>query len=681
MKMLAHRLGSAWIWALLAVTQLVILLWWSRWIVDVKFDRQALTNLYDHSQWVVPQSPRLMGDAELYQVGGDVLWRTGEFFRVNPETPPVGKYLYGAAINLTNRPYAGSVVSFASALLLVAAVCFQIFPRGSRRRSIAISYSLLLANQLFSSQLTQTMLDIPQLCGFLLFILGLITYKKTTKNVFLALTSLGLAIFIGAKIGAMAPILLIGGAFILPPKRWEAWISMLAMAGLIYMAFYSPYFLQGHSLIEWLKTQKWMIEFYRSSDVTFFGFNLPAVIFTGWHWGWWNKSWGAVGEWSMLWPITFGSLLLGWRQWRTLDNSWRSLLVMSSLFLVSFIIFPFWPRYLILILPIAVFFLARSVDRFPLTHQLTAAVGILLLTLSSQLPLAKPVAAQLADRWSAQAYLEIYGTLSESSQLELPHETFTTLLATAEQGMQSEKITSYVELNQKNLWPSQVSGTLYLVRQTPLGLFTHAQPIQLIRERGRWRVSWDWELVAPFYEPGAHFTIIEEQLPFGTVRTADKVEVIQPGQREILFVQPTGLKDVDAEIHELELLTGQHYIGLRAKMFVTAYDAPWVKIGPLIPGLDEERLEAAKTHPAYRWSEEPSFTFLEELRGIDAAPWLNTFVDENPRIQSLSAGSLLLTLPDESVKILKETEGKKGEDILLSETYEELQERIERELR
>lgn len=681
MKMIAHRLGSAWIWALLAVAQLIILLWWSRWIVDVKFDRQALTNLYDYSQWTVPQSPRLMGDAELYQVGGDVLWRTGEFFRVNPETPPVGKYLYGAAINLTGYPYIGSVFIFGMALLLIAALCFQIFPRGSRRRSTAIAYSLLLANQLFASQLSQTMLDIPQLCGFLLYILGLISYKKTTRTIFLVLTGLGLAIFAGAKIGILAPILLIGGAFILSPKNWKAWLGILATSALIYTAFYLPYFLQGHGIIEWLKTQKWMIEFYRSSGVSFFGWNLPAVIFTGWHWGWWSKQWASVGEWSMLWPITFGSLLLGWKQWRTLDPNWRGLLVTGTLLLIWFIIFPFWPRYLLLVLPIAVFFLVRTLDRFPLTNQLTAAVGILLISLSSQLPLAKPIASHVADRWSAGAYPEIYGTLSEGSSLDLTREDFTTILSTAEQGMQSEKITSYVELNQKNLWPSQVSGTLYLVRQTPLGLVTHAWPIQLIRERGRWRVSWDWQLVMKEFEPGAHFTLIEEQLPFGSVRTADKIEIIQPSHREVLFAAPAKMKNETAELDALGALVGQRGVELRHKIFVTSYGTPWVKIGPLAPGVSQSTIELAKLNPAFRWSEEPTYTFLEDLQGISTAPWLTQFVASNPQIRSLSAGTLFMTLPNETTSVIKETQGKKGEDIQLSETMKELRERIERELR
>lgn len=680
MKMIAHRLGSAWIWALIAVTQLLILLWWSRWIIDVKYDRPALTDLYDHSQWVVPQSPRLMGDAELYQVSGDDIWRAGEFFRVNPETPPFGKYVYGAAINLTNRPYLGTIAIFGTTLFLSAILCFNLFPH-NRRQAIVISSSLLLGNQLFASQLTQTMLDMPQLCGLLLYTLGLIAYRKTTKNLFILMASVGLTIFIGSKIGVLAPILLIGGLFFLPLKNWKAWATLLITSAILYTGLYLPYFLQGHTPIEWLKNQKWMITFYRTSNVAFFGWNLPAVVFTGWHWGWWDKSWSAVGEWSILWPVTFGSLLLGWKHFKTLDNNWRGILVMSTLFMVSFLILPFWPRYLILVLPFSAYFLAKTIRHYPITNQLTLAVGILLLTISSQLPLAEPVAGHVADRWAAQAYPEIYGTLSQASQEAFTRGEFVTLIASAEQGMQSEKITAYAELNQKSLWQSTQTGTLYIVRQTPLGLVTHAHPIQLVRERGRWRVRWDWQLVAPFYEPGSHFTVVQEQLPYGTVKTSDNIAVIQPANKEILFVKPALIKKEPADLQKITLLTGLREIDILPPLFVTAYNAPLVRIGPVVQDIGQDTLETAKTDPAYLWAEEPTAFFLEELRGIEYSPWLKQFVAQNPKLQSLSAGSLILTLPDESIKILKETPGKKGEDILLPETYDELKQRIVRELR
>ncbi len=680
MKQLAHRLGRAWIWVLLVTAQVLWLFYWNRWILDIKFDRNALTDLYDHSQWVVPMSPRIMADAELYQLAGDLLLRTGEMFRINPETPPVGKYLYGLAIQTTQRPYLASIGLFLTALLLTGILAFLISPRGMRRQVVAITTSLLLANQLFSSQLSQTMLDIPQLIGLLLYILGLIAYKKTTKMATILLAGVGLGIFAGSKIGILAPILPIGGVFFLSWRRWKQWLLIFASAGVFYLALYVPFFWQGNTLLDWFGAQKWMVTFYRSSGVAPHYLNLPATLLTGSHWGWWNEHWSAVQEWSTLWPLMFGAFLLHWKRWKNLDNTWQGILVIGSLLLASFVIFPFWPRYLILVLPFAAIFLARFIQPLPLTHQLTAGMGLLLLTITSQLSSPTSLAAHLADRWSAKAYPEMYQLLDDQSRQELTLGEFITLVANAEHGLQSKKITAYAQLEANNLWPTKQQGTLYLVRETPIGLFTHSQALDLIRERGRWRIRWNPQLIAPNFEPGSSFMLMREEETIGSVKTEDDIEIIRSGTQEILFVDPEEIENNEEDINALATLTGMLGTDLRHAIFVTSYRAPWVRLGPLVADLQPEEIQAAKQKKGYFWSEEVAPFILEDLQGVPYSLWMRKFLSEHPEIQPVASGVIILNLPNGNTQVLKETPGKAGQDILLPYTYDELKEAIRKEM-
>jgi hypothetical protein len=60
-------------------------------------DVAHLTDLYHHSQWSVPLSTRTISDDQLYLVAGAELAQGAQPFAINPEVPPLGKYLYALA--------------------------------------------------------------------------------------------------------------------------------------------------------------------------------------------------------------------------------------------------------------------------------------------------------------------------------------------------------------------------------------------------------------------------------------------------------------------------------------------------------------------------------------------------------------------------------------------------------
>ena len=75
-----------------------------RFVFTQGYDLNYLEDFYNNSQWVVPQSPRIMGDGELYSYAAGTLLQGDDPFRVNPETPPLGKYIYSLSILIFSNP-------------------------------------------------------------------------------------------------------------------------------------------------------------------------------------------------------------------------------------------------------------------------------------------------------------------------------------------------------------------------------------------------------------------------------------------------------------------------------------------------------------------------------------------------------------------------------------------------
>ncbi|MBD3279770.1 MAG: hypothetical protein GF390_03595, partial [Candidatus Pacebacteria bacterium] len=106
--------------------------YFSRWIFISKFAAPYLLDFFDHSQWQIALSNRIMSDNELYQVAALKFLQTGQLFTVNPEVPPLGKYLYALAIKLFNQPYYASVFSYLVTIIIFYFLAKQVLQKNTQ---------------------------------------------------------------------------------------------------------------------------------------------------------------------------------------------------------------------------------------------------------------------------------------------------------------------------------------------------------------------------------------------------------------------------------------------------------------------------------------------------------------------------------------------------------------------
>src|SRR5258708_5324811 len=356
----------------IALILFAISLWAYRWIFSYRFDYTYFKDWYDHSQWSIPLSPRIMGDAELYQLSGYSLLKGDNPFHINPETPPLGKYAYGAAILWFNNPYYASLVFYVISVFLFWWFSHLVL----RSKSFVwLAVFFYATSPLFFSQIGQVGLDLPQLCFLLLhlifFFLCVGSEEKKPSPVswfFLAISGLGLGAFTVTKIGFFVPVILLVDAWLLwKKKRVAQLIPLIVFMSVTYFASYTPYFFQHHSFIEWLKAQKWMIHFYTSAHVHFIPLMIFVTLLSGVWIGWWNNI-EYVKEWTLLWPVAliiFFYYLFHKHFWRETHRTWQWQYVLFFLFgfIVTNNVIPFWNPYLILFLPFLILLLVDFLSR------------------------------------------------------------------------------------------------------------------------------------------------------------------------------------------------------------------------------------------------------------------------------------------------------------------------------
>lgn len=335
------------------------------------FQKEFLYTLYYNSQWVNPESKYGIGDDGLYQVAGHTLATKHEFFTINPEMPPLAKYIYGYSILFFGNAEAAAAIMFifaviAFAFLVNRHITNRIFQRGA--------LIFFITDPLLFEQSYITMFDLPQLLFLLLHMLAMTSMfsKNISRNrqILLALVAgITLGLFISVKIAFLASLIVLIDIFILYKLRrlWQL-IPIGVLSGLVYTSSYLMYFVQGHTLIEFLKNQKWMLHFYLSSHVQpVYGTALSTLI-VGKTIGWGEHSqWTHVSQWTVAWSaylIAFfiNSMNTFRRTHNKIDPSFLSLVLLSSGLLVAYIFLPFFTRYLVLLLPFLIIIFFKTLE-------------------------------------------------------------------------------------------------------------------------------------------------------------------------------------------------------------------------------------------------------------------------------------------------------------------------------
>ncbi|MFC1790307.1 hypothetical protein ACFLZP_02385 [Patescibacteria group bacterium] len=311
---------------------------------------------YLKSQWVQGyQSSLPMGDGELYAYAG---WRQilgDDPTLVNPEHPPLGKYLLGLSIKIFANPRSIAPILGFFLLFLLYKVSKHFLKKSWLAWLVVFFFS---SQSLFREELIASMLDLPLA---LLVMLSFYFFLKSEKKVFYflpALFSLGLVAatkmyLLGFGLIGLLCVVMLGVAVWQHEKKYLFFFLFLPFALLAYLSSYFVYFAKGHGWLDFKYLLFWIRHFARVRVEGYPRGEILRILMLGRWRTWWDS--GAVisvRQWSFIWPL--GAIASGLILAEGLREKNFALLFLGIWPFIFLSVF-FWgvpyPRYLLPILP------------------------------------------------------------------------------------------------------------------------------------------------------------------------------------------------------------------------------------------------------------------------------------------------------------------------------------------
>lgn len=300
-----------------------------------------------------------ISDAQLYSYVGYEYIRGINPTLLNPEHPPLGKYLIGLSILLFHNEY---IILLICGLISLFTIYCIIFITTNNHLSASIGVLLTSTHTLFIDQLIHgPQLELFQLMFFLLIILFFLLYEKKKSIWLLLLISLNFGFLCSIKtFSTYFPLFLIW-SFIntIFSKNFKIpqWIMLQFIGIIVFTTTYLQFFVMGGTVRQFLGVQKYIILFYKQSGINIIEFagNYLRLIFTG-KWKFWseNSPFSHYSEWSITWPFLFIIFLIIFF-YLYKNNHVKILFIEKVLagFIVLYNIFlfiiPMFPRYLLLL--------------------------------------------------------------------------------------------------------------------------------------------------------------------------------------------------------------------------------------------------------------------------------------------------------------------------------------------
>lgn len=661
-----------------------------------KYDVSYWKDRFEHSQWILPLSQRAMGDDGLFTYVGYRLVEGEDPSKNNPETAPVGKYLLGISVKIF-----GSSAYYALFFGISCIVVFYFIAR----KLLASLYALfvtvfLLFDPLFFSQFWKGWLDIPQLFFLLLTIVLLLYIKNqwTLKTILLTFISgLSLGLFSEVKLPILLPIVLLLEVLFL--FRINKRLLLFYFLGFIlgFLIPYFQYFFLGHSLIDFIRLQKYIIAFYQNSQLSVHHSALWQVLFLGNFPNIVNATSTKVTEWSVIWPLlTLSSFYLIvqsiWNK-NKYNNYWKAIafFLLYGFVLYSFI--PFYTRYFLLLLPFLYLYAG-----FWLQTKITNiyAKGFIILALcvfgcmNSFMYLNDKPDALLRNYYHSfthQFFQDIYQeNLSVISRPNLSRQQFRVL---AQSTLQKAGI-YHIEIKEKsrNIQPFSDKGfvTVFITYHVyDLGSFTEEKTIQLVRENNQWKIVWDWNTFLHGFTPDS---TLEKTIIFGkrgSIKDKNNLLQVEDTTGYLILVNPEKI-DTTRENEMLQTISRVSYqkaVHLQNAYLENALPGTFVPLATTFIPLTPEDKDLLLSYPGVLLQEFPSriyyvldplsignLTYDEPMTRIYSTTLYQGIngieKTHNNHLQGKSGGKLILKDKNgKIVRILIDASAKNGHDITL----------------
>lgn len=468
----------------------------NRGIYFQRFDQKYWKDKYEHSQWKLPFSPRILGDDGLYLYEGYRLIGGGDPTQTNAEIPPLGKYAIGiTTIMLGNGSWFGFIV-----LVLVAASVFTFTKKLTGQTHVASLVTLMVVTDpLMTSQFTLTMLDgIQVLFAILVFII-------IHANGRAPLLGAAVGLYAAAKTPLYAPILGILALFYLVKRSTSPLFSILMYIGVgvtVYISQYAYYLWTGHTLMDVLAVQKWIIAFYRHSGLSANTGSALTTLFFGKYWNLFTKSWTGAGQFSPVWPplmilVSLSAVRLYVFRDKTI-SALTPMLIYGLSLLLLFTFIPFWTRYLVQVLPIfyviAGVFLWRARATWFVPLSLLLCAGNLTASALILFPTPEATVRQITYEWSHGYFQDIYERLSLNDKRRMSREEFLKKgLFLNDAGQIEYAYTTLEPQRWSRTVKTQTAIVKILYHTRNLGSFLQTSAVPVIKENGQWKIIWKWE--------------------------------------------------------------------------------------------------------------------------------------------------------------------------------------------
>ena len=413
---------------LILIGLILIVSYFNRWIFSFKFEPEYWENYYYTSQWNVPNSQRQISDEGVYRYIGYRLVNGENPFNVDYWVPPMGKYWYGVGAKYLQNPYLISFVFYLLSIFIFGLLTNLIFKKDTTRW---LAIYLWVLNPIIVEQVWQTMLDLPLVLFFLVHVYFLFKFEnsKSFKNLILAAIFLGL--MAGTKPAYFIPIIgLIDWWWVITVEKVNkfknlSFYLLFVIGG--YVLAYTCYFIVHPNPIPWIRLHEKVINFQKGNGGSHDILNIFRTIFLDKYKGFWvGGKEMVVKSWSLILPIGTIFLAKNILFFKKIIKQNPKIIYLSLIgvgYLLMCLTIDFWPRYLVLLLPVLILLVVNFFASQPL---------ILVLILISYLPWLNynffPDSKAIIDEWSQEIndhhYRETYRLLDKTSQQKIDETTW-----------------------------------------------------------------------------------------------------------------------------------------------------------------------------------------------------------------------------------------------------------------
>jgi hypothetical protein len=486
-------------------------LYFSRQIFFYKYEPEYYENWYYHSQWNIPNSVRGIGDGDLYKFVGYRLAFGENPFNINYEVPPFAKLLYGLAERFLSNPYIISIILYFLSIILVYQTAKLFFTNNSYLS--LLTTLLFTTSPFFSTQVRETMLDLPLMFFFNLHFYFFILFLKKQKINSLIISGFFLGIATGCKIGVYSPLIfIIELAFIFSSKRQK--IKQFFLYGfstfLGYVFSFISYFAKHPNPIPWLRLHEKPFKFYlmQGSGSKIDHFNqIKGIIFNKYQGFWEGAQPGSLGDWSPMISVGFIlliTLLITSIKSKNKTNQYLSVFTLSFIIINCFI--PFFPRYLMPIIPmlcliIVIFFQSKTIFIYILI--------VLNIPFFYNSVIKQPYQGTIDSTVrfiNTRNYRELYRAITQQQRKDINEDYFINSYENFLNQIGVRKIEA--EITNLDKQSESVSGKLHISYQSRYGHLKNSTDIKFKKINNQWKLVWNWDYLYNTYNPENQIQVI-----------------------------------------------------------------------------------------------------------------------------------------------------------------------------